>query len=146
MKFSPSSNVGTTCITVSFHYEGTFCVPKTILIPSFFYWSVYTKPGEWGVKYMCVRSIVFSSDSATFLISFWNCSDSMVFFAVQIFLWVYHFLQLCLTALFIVQKSEVQIINFYIAIQWNLSNPTHQGTREMCRIVQDVGILGFHFS
>jgi hypothetical protein len=25
-------------------------------------------------------------------------------------------------------------------IQWNLSNPTHQGTREMCRIVQDVGI------
>ena len=28
-------------------------------------------------------------------------------------------------------------------IQWNRSNPTHQGTREMCRIVQDVGILGF---
>ena len=25
-----------------------------------------------------------------------------------------------------------------IDIQWNLSNPTHQGTREMCRIVQDV--------
>ena len=26
-------------------------------------------------------------------------------------------------------------------IQWNLSNPTHQGTRKNCRIVQDVGIL-----
>ena len=23
-------------------------------------------------------------------------------------------------------------------IQWNLSNPTYQGTREMCRIVHDV--------
>ena len=28
----------------------------------------------------------------------------------------------------------------------NLSNPTHQGTREMCLIVQDVGILRFYFS
>jgi hypothetical protein len=35
MKCSPSSNVGTTCITVSFHYEGTFCVPKTILTHHF---------------------------------------------------------------------------------------------------------------
>ena len=26
-------------------------------------------------------------------------------------------------------------------VQWNLSNPTHQGTREMCQIVQDVGKL-----
>ena len=34
----------------------------------------------------------------------------------------------------------------YIYIQWNLSNPTHQGTREMCRIVQDVGILRFYFN
>jgi hypothetical protein len=24
------------------------------------------------------------------------------------------------------------------ATEWNLSNPTHQGTREMCRIAQDV--------
>jgi hypothetical protein len=31
-------------------------------------------------------------------------------------------------------------------IQWNLSNLTHQGNREMCRIVQDVGILRFYFS
>jgi hypothetical protein len=30
-----------------------------------------------------------------------------------------------------------------IVVPWNLSNPTHQGTREMCRIVQDVGILNF---
>ena len=29
--------------------------------------------------------------------------------------------------------------------QWNLSNPTHQGTREMCRIVQGVGKLRFSF-
>ena len=28
--------------------------------------------------------------------------------------------------------------------QWNLSNPTHQGTREMCQIVQDVRILRFY--
>jgi hypothetical protein len=28
----------------------------------------------------------------------------------------------------------------------NLSNPTHQGTREICWIVQDVRILRFYFS
>ena len=33
-----------------------------------------------------------------------------------------------------------------LEIQWNLSNPTHQGTREMCQIVQDVGILRLYFS
>jgi hypothetical protein len=27
------------------------------------------------------------------------------------------------------------------AVHWNLSNLIHQGTREVCRIVQDVGIL-----
>ena len=27
------------------------------------------------------------------------------------------------------------------AVHWNLSNPVHQGTREVCRIVQDVRIL-----
>jgi hypothetical protein len=31
-----------------------------------------------------------------------------------------------------------------IYIQWNLSNPTHQGTREMCQIVQDDGIFRFN--
>ena len=31
-------------------------------------------------------------------------------------------------------------------IQWNLFNPTHQGIREICRIVQDVGLLRFLFS
>jgi hypothetical protein len=30
-------------------------------------------------------------------------------------------------------------------IQWNLSNPTHHGTKEMCRIVQDVGKLRVTF-
>ena len=33
----------------------------------------------------------------------------------------------------------------HIYIQWNLSNPTHNGTRVMCQIVQDVGILQFYF-
>ena len=28
------------------------------------------------------------------------------------------------------------VTNFQI--QWNLSNPTHQGTRKMCQIVHDV--------
>ena len=31
-------------------------------------------------------------------------------------------------------------------IHWNLSDPTYQGTWEMCWIVQDVGILMFYFS
>ena len=35
---------------------------------------------------------------------------------------------------------------FILYIQWNLCNLTHQGTREMCRIVQDVRILRFYFS
>jgi hypothetical protein len=30
-------------------------------------------------------------------------------------------------------------------VQWNLSNPTHQGTSEMCWHVQNVGILRFYF-
>jgi len=37
--------------------------------------------------------------------------------------------------------KRTQKQNFWKDIQWNLSNPTHQVTREMCRIVQDVGIL-----
>jgi hypothetical protein len=31
-------------------------------------------------------------------------------------------------------------------LQWNLSNQTHQGTGEMCQIVQDVGILRLNIS
>ena len=34
----------------------------------------------------------------------------------------------------------------YMLVQWNLSNPTHQGTREMCQNVQGEGILRFYFS
>ena len=48
--------------------------------------------------------------------------------------------------LFYFEKSIlVKQINNSIYIQWNLANPTHQGIREMCRIVQDVGKLGFSF-
>jgi hypothetical protein len=36
-------------------------------------------------------------------------------------------------------------VPYWNYIQWNLSNPTHQGTKEMCRIVQDVGKLRFSF-
>jgi hypothetical protein len=34
---------------------------------------------------------------------------------------------------------------YNVYIQWNLSIPTHQGTTEMCQIVQDV-VLRFYFS
>jgi hypothetical protein len=40
----------------------------------------------------------------------------------------------------------VQFHNCLSEVQWNLSNPTHQGTREMHRIVQDVRILRFYLS
>jgi len=40
--------------------------------------------------------------------------------------------------------NEVSFI--CLIVQWNLSNPTHHVIREMCRIVQDVGILRFYFS
>ena len=45
----------------------------------------------------------------------------------------------------IVENVDVNCIPDF-QIQWNLSNPTHQETNEMCRIVQDVGILRFYFS
>ena len=32
-----------------------------------------------------------------------------------------------------------------IYVQWNLSNLTHQATREINRMVQDVGIIRFYF-
>ena len=32
------------------------------------------------------------------------------------------------------EKNNITVF----VLQWNLSNPTHQGTREMCRVVQDV--------
>ena len=41
--------------------------------------------------------------------------------------------------------SSLMKADCYI-IQWNLSNPTYQGTREMFQNVQDVGILGFYVS
>jgi hypothetical protein len=42
-------------------------------------------------------------------------------------------------------KFEILTNHLYLLVQWNLSNPTHQGTREMCRIVQDVVKLRFSF-
>jgi hypothetical protein len=48
----------------------------------------------------------------------------------------------------IIQSNSIENIMLWnlrnIQIQWNLSNPTHQGIREMCQIVQDVGILRFY--
>jgi hypothetical protein len=44
------------------------------------------------------------------------------------------------------RKYEVNITVYIYIIQWNLSNLTHQGTREMCQILQDVRILWFYFS
>ena len=37
--------------------------------------------------------------------------------------------------------TNISYFDSKIILQWNLSNPTHQGTMEMWRIVQDVGIL-----
>jgi hypothetical protein len=51
----------------------------------------------------------------------------------------FHWLLLSCFCLFVFFESQ----RF---VQWNLSNPTHKGTREMCQIVQDVGILWFYFS
>jgi hypothetical protein len=48
---------------------------------------------------------------------------------------------------YILKKHRAQSCGTYILYkQWNLSNPTHQGTKEMCLIVQDVTILRFSFS
>ena len=37
-----------------------------------------------------------------------------------------------------INKWKIWHMILYKYIQWNLSNPTYQGTREMCRTVQDV--------
>ena len=42
--------------------------------------------------------------------------------------------------------KTLKYTNIKTQIQWNLSNPTHKGIREMCQIVQYVGILRFYFS
>ena len=41
-----------------------------------------------------------------------------------------------------INASYLNILN--VCEQWVLSNSTHQGTRKMCRIVQDVVILRFY--
>jgi hypothetical protein len=52
------------------------------------------------------------------------------------------------TSLFSSHDIETWITNvgLIMRIQWNLSNLTHQRTKEMCQIVQDVGILRFYYS
>ena len=42
------------------------------------------------------------------------------------------------------QRNFTYLEGTFLYIQWNLSNPTHQGTWEMCQIVQVVGILRFY--
>jgi len=39
--------------------------------------------------------------------------------------------------------KTLKYTNIKTQIQWNLSNPTHKGTREMCQIVQYVEYSGF---
>jgi hypothetical protein len=53
-----------------------------------------------------------------------------------------------ITSVFVKKIKKIYIFLYLLTmyVQWNLSNPTHQGTREMCRIVQDVGILRVYFS
>jgi hypothetical protein len=48
----------------------------------------------------------------------------------------------CIKTAFVTTQKCICSNTLYI--QWNLSDPTHQGTREMCWIVQDVGILRFY--
>jgi hypothetical protein len=45
------------------------------------------------------------------------------------------------------REGDLREIIFFCKtnLQWNLSNPTYQGTRGMCQIVQDVRILGLYF-
>jgi hypothetical protein len=50
-----------------------------------------------------------------------------------------------LPAMFYLFINILSLSYSIIHVQWNLSIPTHQGTKEMCRIVQDVGKLRFSF-
>jgi hypothetical protein len=69
--------------------------------------------------------------SIIFMIPFRN-----VLLGYKIYL-VYNEVKICIS---------ISHIEYYFRIQWNLSNPTHQGTKEICQNVQDVGILRFYFS
>ena len=46
----------------------------------------------------------------------------------------------------ILLKVALNTYYMFLIYQWNISNPTHQETREMCRIVLNVWILRFYFS
>jgi hypothetical protein len=41
-------------------------------------------------------------------------------------------------------KYQATLTPLLLLLQFNLSNPTHQGTNEVCRIVQGVGKLRFY--
>ena len=71
-----------------------------------------------------------------YIVSVFNCMEYIIV-DCMLELVIHHFsLQL---------NTIIQKMNNYLSMLWNLSNPTHQGTREMCRIVQGVGKLRFSF-
>ena len=75
-------------------------------------------------------------DKNIYIVSVFNCMEYIIV-DCMLELVIHHFsLQL---------NTIILKMNNYLSIQWNLSNPTHQGTREMCRIVQGVGKLRFSF-
>jgi hypothetical protein len=44
------------------------------------------------------------------------------------------------------KKKQNHFLSPNMNLQWNLSNPTQEGSREMCGTVQDVGILWFYLN
>ena len=75
-------------------------------------------------------------DKNIYIVSVFNCMEYIIV-DCMLELVIHHFsLQL---------NTIIQKMNNYLSMLWNLSNPTHQGTREMCRIVQGVGKLRFSF-
>ena len=75
-------------------------------------------------------------DKNIYIVSVFNCMEYIIV-DCMLELVIHHFsLQL---------NTILQKMNNYLSMLWNLSNPTHQGTREMCRIVQGVGKLRFSF-
>ena len=68
-----------------------------------------------------------------------------------VFSWYFLFINLLLLAILTRMEMNLLLLKWIsslckLFVQWNLSNPTHQGTRELCRLVQDVRILRFYFS
>jgi hypothetical protein len=51
----------------------------------FCYWSACSKEGTWAVEYICI-SVVAIASLYHFSNGYWNCSDSVVFFLISIFI------------------------------------------------------------